>query len=94
MALVAAHPIVLFSSHGPLGYPSTPDPQPSTLAPTAAAPTTSAAPLATPLLPTDPAMYKTLPDFRSGSEAPGPKGTQPALPNPYVSGAKDGPAWA
>ena len=36
----------------------------------------------------DPAMYKTLPDLGSGSEAPGPKGAQPALPNPYVSGAK------
>ena len=70
------------------GYPSTPDPQPSTSAPTATALTASTAPLATPLLPIDCAMYKTLLDFGSGSEAPGPKGTRPALPNPYVSGAK------
>ena len=70
------------------GYPSTLDPQPSTSAPTATALTASTAPLATPLLLTDPAMYKTLPDFGSGSEAPGPKGTRPALPNPYVSRAK------
>ena len=70
------------------GYPSTPDPQPSTLAPTATAPTASTAPPATPLLPTNPAMYKTLLDFGSRSEVPGPKGTQPALPNPYVSEAK------
>ena len=70
------------------GNPSTPDPQPSTLAPTATALTASTAPLATLLLPTNPAMYKTLPDFGSGSEAPGPKGARPALPNPYVSGAK------
>ena len=52
------------------GYPSTPDPQPSTSAPTATAPTASTATLATPLLLIDPAMYKTVLDFGSGSEAP------------------------
>ena len=68
------------------GYPSAPDPQPSTSAPTATAlVTASTIPPITPLLPTDPSMYKT---FGSRSEAPGPKGTWPALPNPYVSGAK------
>ena len=58
------------------GYPSGPDPQPSTFAPTAPAPApTSTIPPVTPLLPTDPSLYKMLPDFGSGSEAPGPKGT-------------------
>ena len=84
------------------GYPSGPDPQPSTSAPTAPAPIpASTIPSVTPLLPTDPSLYKMLHDFGGGSEAPGPKGTQPALPNPYVSRAKpilplqtaaDGPA--
>ena len=71
------------------GYPS--DPQPSTSAPTATAPALAPAstiPPVAPLLPTDPSLYKMLPDFGSGSEAPGPKGTRPALPNPYVSRAK------
>ena len=70
------------------GYPSTLNPQLSTSAPTATALTASTAPPATPLLQTNLAMYKTIPDFGSGSEAPGPKGTRPALPNPYVSWAK------
>ena len=70
------------------GYPAGPDPQPSTLASTTAPAPSSSIPPVAPLLPTDPSLYKTIPDFGSGSEAPGPKGTRPALPSPYVSGAK------
>ena len=90
VALVGSPPNCFYSLLTDLfGYPSAPDPQPSTSAPTATAlATTSTIPPATPLLPTNPAMYKTLLNFGSRSEAPGPKGTRPALPNPYVSRAK------
>ena len=40
------------------------------------------------LLPTDPSLYKTIPDIGSSSEAPGSRSLRPSLPNPYISGAK------
>ena len=55
----------------------------STSAPTAAPPK----PPTSGLLPMDPALYKTIPDIGSGSEAPGSKSICPSLPNPYISGA-------
>ena len=89
VALAGSPPNCLYSlMMDLLGYPAGPDPQPSTSAPTPAPVPSSTIPPVAPLLPTDPSLYKMIPDFGSGSEAPGPKGPRPALPSPYVSGAK------
>ena len=75
------------------GYPSEVTAPASSTAPSASAsasvpPTAPPRPAASGLLPTDPALYKTIPDIGSGSEAPGSKSLRPTLPNPYISGAK------
>ena len=75
------------------GYPSDPNAPVSFTAPSAS--TSTSVPTAAPpkpstsgLLPSDPALCKTIPDIGSGSEAPGSKSIRPSLPNPYISGAK------
>ena len=45
-------------------------------------------PTASGLLPTDLALYKTIPDIGSGSEAPGSRSLRSSLPTAYISGAK------
>ena len=94
MALAGSPPNCFYSLLMDLfGYPSDPTAQVSSTAPSASAST--GAPTTAPpkpsdsgLLPTDPALYKTIPDIGSGSEAPGSKSIRPSLLNPYISGAK------
>ena len=61
---------------------------PSASASAGAPPAVPPIPSATGLLPTDPALYKTIADIGSGLEASGSKNNRPSLPNPYISGAK------
>ena len=77
------------------GYPSEVTAPVSATAPSAGASASASAPPTAPpksmtsgLLPTDPSLYKTIPDIGSGSEAPGSRSLRPSLPNPYISGAK------
>ena len=75
------------------GYPSDLTAPASSMAPSASASTSAPSPAppkptALGLLPTDPALYKTIPDIGSGSEAPGSRSLRPSLPTPYTSGAK------
>ena len=77
------------------GYPSDVTAPISTTAPSASASASASGPPTAPpksvasgLLPTDPALYKTIPDIGSGSEAPGSRSLRPSLLNPYISGAK------